>query len=78
MTVDYANLGGSGWQYVITYDGTNISFDGNATLLAGISAGSFVKKSISYDATTKVIHVVSEYTNTAGNGRVVDETWTKQ
>lgn len=78
MSVDYANLGGSGWQYVISYDGSSISFDGNSTLLAGIAAGSFVKKSITYDAATKVIHVVSEYTNTAGNARVVDETWTKQ
>lgn len=77
-SIDYANLGGAGWQYVITYDGTDISAEPNAAMAAGVSAGSYSTKSITYNATTKVIHVVSEYTNGAGNARVVDETWTKQ
>ena len=78
MSIDYANLGGSGWQYVITYDGTTISAAPNETMAKGITTGSYSTHSITYDAATKVIHVVSEYTNTAGNTRLVDETWTHQ
>ena len=78
MSINYANLGGNGWQYIITYDGSVISFKPNQTIIDQAAAGSFIAKSITYDAATKVIHVISEYTNGAGNGRLVDETWTKQ
>ena len=77
-SIDYANLGGSGWQYIITYDGTDISAKPNDVMAAGVNPGSYSTYSITYDAANKVIHVKSEYTNTAGNARVVDETWTKQ
>jgi len=78
IAVDYANLGGSSWQYIITYDGTNISAAPNQTMSDGITAGSFKLYFITYDAVLKQIHVKSEYTNTAGSSRLVEETLTHQ
>lgn len=79
--VDYANLGSSGWQYVITYDPDTdeiTAVDGNETVLASIIASSFKVYNFSYDAALRQIHLLSEYTNTANNGRLVEETLTKQ
>ena len=76
IAIDYANLGGSSWQYVITYDGTNISVAPNQTMSDGISSGSFKVYFITYDKALKQIHVKTEYTNTAGAARLVEETFT--
>ncbi len=80
-TVDYSNLSSSGWQYVITYDPatkTITNVGGNETLLTQSAANSFKMYEFSYDAALRQIHLLSEYTNTAGNGRLIEETLTKQ
>ena len=80
-TLDYSNLSSSGWQYVITYDPTTKSITGltgNETMLTGITANSFKAYQYDYDAALRQIHLLSEYTNTAGNGRLTEETLTKQ
>lgn len=74
VEIDYANLGGNGWKYVFTYDGTTISVAPNATMAAGIAVGSFRVISVAYDKSTSVITVKTAYMNTAGDDRVVEET----
>lgn len=76
IEVDYANLGGSGWKYVFTYDGTTISVAPNATMAAGVAPGSFIVQSVTYDKATGLITVKTVYSNTAGDARKVEETLT--
>lgn len=80
-TVGYANLGSATWEYVITYDPTTkqiTAVDGNETILTSITANTFKVYDHSYDAALRQIHLLSEYTNSSGNGRLVEETMTKQ
>ena len=74
IEIDYANLGGSGWKYVFTYNGDVLSVVPNATMTAGIAAGSFTVYSAVFDRATATIKVRTAYSNTAGDARVVDET----
>lgn len=76
VSIDYANLAASAWKYILTYNGTTLSVEANATMLAGIKPGSFKVVSASYDKATGTIHVITDYTNTAGDDREVDETFT--
>ncbi|MGO4291826.1 DUF4998 domain-containing protein [Chitinophaga sp. RAB17] len=78
IEIDYANLAANGWKYVFTYDGSTITVAPNTTMAGGIAAGSFKVKSISYDKTTGIIHVVTIYMNTAGDAREINETLTLQ
>jgi len=81
ILTDYADLGSSGWQYVITVDcvtNTITDVGPNDVMAAGITPGSFKLTSATYDVATHTIHIVSQYTNTSGNDRVIDETFTKQ
>ena len=80
-TVGYANLGPFGWDYVITYDPATkqiTAVDGNETILLSITANTFKVYDYSYDAALRQIHLLTEYTNSSGNGRLVQETMTKQ
>jgi hypothetical protein len=82
IAIDYANLGGSSWQYQITFNSdytaiTDVS--PNKTMADGIQAGSFtITAPWSYDPSTKTITVHTSYINTSGNIRLVDETFVKQ
>ncbi|HEY9257110.1 DUF4998 domain-containing protein [Chitinophaga sp.] len=76
VEVDYANLAANAWKYVLTYNGTTLSVAANTTMLAGIKPGSFKVVSATYDKATGTIHVITDYTNTAGDEREVDETLT--
>lgn len=79
--VDYANLGGSGWAYSLTYDcaaGGNLVAVGNDVALASALAGTFSITTATYDPELKQIYLLSTYTNTSGNARVVEEWLTKE
>ncbi|HRI21329.1 MAG TPA: hypothetical protein PLA68_10245, partial [Panacibacter sp.] len=79
--VDYANLGGSGWAYSLTYDcsaGGNLVAVGNDVALASALAGTFSITTATYDPVLKQIYLLSTYTNTSGNARVVEEWLTKE
>jgi hypothetical protein len=83
VVLDYANLGGNGYQYVIHYDPsvstTAITVTANSTLAAAVS--NFKVTTQTYDPTTKIIHITSTYNNAAGgsgNDRVIDEVFTHQ
>ena len=82
VVANYADLGVSGWQYVIVFDcGTNtiVSVGPNDAMAAGITANSFkVYQPPTYDAATSTFHFLTGYTNTAGNQRQIDETFVKK
>ncbi len=79
ITCDYADLGVSGWQYVITgHKDSSFTVAPNATMLAGIAEGSFVVLSATFDPPTKTFHLVTGYTNTIGNDRTIDEVLVRQ
>ncbi len=82
VEADYADLGTSGWKYVITVDCNKDSItevSPNDVMSAGITPGSFkIYAPPTYDAVNGVIHIISGYTNTTGNDRIIDETFTKQ
>ncbi|MEJ7677851.1 MAG: hypothetical protein WKG06_08285 [Segetibacter sp.] len=77
IDIDYANLGPS--HYIIT-------FNANGTAIASLkvdddftaSVSNFTIDSFTYDLLTRTIHVISHYTNSAGNDRVIDETFVHQ
>jgi Domain of unknown function (DUF1735) len=82
ITLDYANLGGNGYQYLVTYDPTTpntVAVVANATLAAAVS--NFLVTVHTYDPATKTIHITSTYNNAlggAGSDRVIDEIFTHQ
>lgn len=82
VIANYADLGGSGWAYVITFDCANqtiVSVEPNDVLIASTQAGSFkLLEPPTYDVATATFHIVSAYTNTSGNDRVIDETFVKK
>ncbi len=84
VVADYADLGTSGWQYVIDYDGTTLTVSDNATMDAGIAPSSFVVDpplgagTTHYDAGTKTLYLYTGYTNTSGNDRIIAEVLTHQ
>ena len=81
FTLDYANLGPNGYQYVVTYNPTTsqITVAPNAALAAGVS--NFTIFVQTYNPATKTIHILSSYNNGAngsGSDRIIDETFTHQ
>ncbi len=77
IDIDYANLGPS--HYIITFnaDGTsitNLKVDDDFTA----SVSNFTIDSYTYDLPSRTIHIISHYTNGAGNDRVIDETFVHQ
>jgi len=83
VTIDYADLGIAGWQYEITYNpvGKTVSIAPNDIIMGagtGVLEGSFIVDIQAYDPVTKVLHFKTEYTNQAGNARVIDEYLTPQ
>ncbi len=81
VSIDYANLGSSGYQYVIAIDpndATNVLVSSNAALDVASSGLNVTYCTHTYDVATKKIHIISTYTNGAGNDRVIDEVFTHQ
>lgn len=83
ISIDYANLGGSGYQYLISIDPTNPNnaiVTSNAALLAGLPIVTYCVHT--YDPIKKEFHIVSLYNNGAGGSggsdRIIDEVFTKQ
>jgi hypothetical protein len=78
IKLDYANLGGSGYHYVITYDEANpSSIKVTGDFLSSVSNFAVIVKT--YDPVLREIHIVSTYNNAAdgsGNDRIIDETFT--
>ncbi len=77
ISLPYADL--FPWQYKITIDlatnqVTSVVPDENMT--DGIMPGSFKLLDVTLDATLKKFFLKSQYTNTAGNERIVEETFT--
>ncbi|GEO09147.1 DUF1735 domain-containing protein [Segetibacter aerophilus] len=83
ISIDYANLGGSGYQYLISIDPNNPNnaiVKSNATLLEGLPVVNYCVHT--YNPATKQFHIVSLYNNGAGGSggsdRIIDEVFTKQ
>jgi hypothetical protein len=79
-TLDYANLGANGWQYILSFSQDDNSFlvQANTVMINSIQAGSFVVLSSSFDPSTKYIYIRSRYKNTNGDERIVEESLTLQ
>ncbi len=78
IALDYANLGSGGYQYEISIDPndpTNLLVNSNTALAAALSVTYCTH---TYDPVLKTIHIISTYTNGAGNDRVIDETFVHQ
>lgn len=76
VSIDYANLGASGYQYVLKIDPTdptNALVSSNADLAAGLP--NVVYCTHTYDAALKQFHIISFYNNGADD-RVIEETFT--
>jgi len=84
VELGYSNLGSSGDNLVITYNNNPgapaISVAGNSTLLGGVSNFKVEVETITLDPVTgkATLHIVSSYTNGAGNDRINDETFVQQ
>ena len=82
IELPYSNLGASGDNLIISYtaSGPSISVTGNKTLVGGVSNFKVWVQTISINATTgkATIHIVTSYTNGAGNDRINDETFVQQ
>jgi hypothetical protein len=82
ISIDYANLGGSGYQYLISIDPANPNnaiVTSNSTLAGALIVNYCVH---TYDPATKKFHILSWYNNGAGGSggsdRIIDEVFTKQ
>ncbi len=74
---DYADLGPSGWKYKITWEGgPTVVVAPNDIMAASISA--FKDLGSTYDEVNKILHLKTQYTNTVGDDRVVDELLKRQ
>lgn len=80
LVCDYADLGGSNWQYIITYDRVKkkVIVAPNSIMASSIEAGSFVTFSATFDRASRTFNFVTGYTNSSGNDRTVYETLVKQ
>ena len=79
-TLDYADLGPNGWQYVLTLsaDDNSLIVHANTVMLNSIQAGSFEVLSSSFDPVTKDIYIRSRYKNLNGDERIVEESLSLQ
>ena len=77
ISLDYANLGGSGYQYLVNIDPANPNnaiVKSNSTLAGALSVTYCVH---TYDPALKQFHILSMYNNGADD-RIIDEVFTKQ
>jgi Domain of unknown function (DUF4302) len=76
VSVDYSDLGSSGWQYNIAVKNPadkEITVTINTTMQQGIKEGSFKVLDKSYDPVSGRIYLKTFYTNAAGADRVTEE-----
>lgn len=83
VALDYANLGSSGYHYIIDYDPAGPSIDVTGDFLTNVSNFKVWAKTISFDPTTKkaTIRIVTTYNNQpdgSGDDRIIDETFVQQ
>lgn len=81
VSVDYSDLGASGWQYNIFVKSAadkEITVTINKTMQQGIKEGSFKVLDKSYDPVSGRIYLKTFYTNSAGADRVTEETLVRQ
>ncbi|NNV57870.1 DUF1735 domain-containing protein [Limnovirga soli] len=79
--LDYSNSGALGWKYKITFDTlthTISTIEPNDILAASIAPGSFVVHAKDYNSAEHTMHFITEYKNTLGFGRLVEESFTKK
>ena len=77
VVIDYADLGPSGWHYLVTWDGATLTVKDDGLVAAG-AVLAFSDAGSSYNPATKVLYLHTHYTNTLGNERDVEETLTHQ
>lgn len=77
-TIDYADLGMNGWQYIIGFSPEDSSFFAapNTVILNSVQSGSFKVLADTYDSTTNSIYIKTSYKNLSGDERIVEETLT--
>ncbi|HXB44997.1 MAG TPA: DUF1735 domain-containing protein [Puia sp.] len=81
IELPYSNLGSSGDNLIITFNaaGPSISVTGNSTLLGGVANFKVWVETITINGSGKAtMHIVTSYTNGAGNDRINDETFVQQ
>nr|WP_295871443.1 DUF4302 domain-containing protein [uncultured Chitinophaga sp.] len=81
VSVDYSDLGSSGWKYYFTLKDrmdTAIVVDINPVMKSQIKQGSFKILEKSYNPATGRIYLKTFYTNAAGSDRVTEETFVRQ
>ncbi len=78
--LDYADLGGNGWQYNLFTDPDTQKFSAspNDIMLLSIEPGSFELLDAEYDSLQQRIYLKSSYKNSSGDERIVEETLTAQ
>lgn len=81
VSIDYSDLGGSGWQYnIFVKDNTtkDVTITINAVMQSQIKEGSFKILDQSYDPASGRIYIKTFYTNSAGADRVNAEILLRQ
>jgi hypothetical protein len=78
--LDYADLGGNGWKYILGFstDGGAFFVNGNNIIQSSVEPGSFKVLQATFDSTTKDIYIKTSYKNASGNERIVEESLTLQ
>ena len=78
--LDYADLGGNGWKYILGFSTEDNSFFAlpNDIISNSVQPGSFKVLQATFDSTTKDIYIKTSYKNTSGNERIVEESLTLQ
>jgi uncharacterized protein DUF1735 len=80
--IDYADLGGNGWKYYLSFftdipgEPPEFTVGVNDVILNSVQSGSFKILSSSYNSTTKTVYIKSSYKNTSGNERIIEENLT--
>lgn len=77
VVIDYADLGPSGWHYLVSWDGSTLTVKDDGLLDAG-AVLAFSNEGSTYDPAKKQLKLHTHYTNTSGNERDVYETLTHQ
>ena len=80
LACDYADLGASGWQYVMKYDPNTKTWDvqPNEFMAQNITPGSFKVLSKLFYKNKKKFYLKTMYTNLVGNDRLAEETLVHQ
>jgi len=78
-SVDYGDLGLSGWQYNFIYSDAGILMAvPTSTILNSVFPGSFLMLDFQYDPVLYKFYLKSRYLNSTGDERIVEETLTKK